>query len=599
MEAFLRLIVLLFSALIFSDQVQCQKYIDSVVVDDYLNKAYNEIRNDDFLAATQVLLNALEVDGDHVELNALLGSVYVKMNDYDKGSAHLSHAVELSKWTDPPMIANYIESLRGGGYLEKSSNIAAKAIELFPSHIQVLYNSGLVARDIRDYESCIYLMSLIIEIDPTYYLAWDETIEAYNAIGKYEQAETFSISALNYFKDSKRLHFLVALSKHHQNKLDDAIDWYEKAILLESMSDQRTITNYHIYSSLGAANQALGRTNVSEFYYQKCMPFHENDAGIRNNYGALLGTMGRKEEEMLLLQEALLIDPYMEMALTNLGGYFQDEGDLNKATDYFNQAIVVTNKKNTLKLRIILMLSPVSESWEAMIIQRNNLEKNLLEFILTKLTDMSTPQYELDASLDRIHFYLVYHGLNDRYLQELIVIAYQLHIKKLSIILPDLLTMKPYITDFQYKLMPERHEYYKSLYTTNEISKSNDLLNILPLPSLKFNEVVVQRKVRIGFISKFFGIFEPHGMLLDGIMKSLPRLYFHVIGFAVARTDGKPLSPSVKESCDELYETSLSHDYVINLISSLKIDILIFADTMSEPLTHFLAHSRLALIQVS
>jgi len=34
------------------------------------------------------------------------------------------------------------------------------------------------------------------------------------------------------------------------------------------------------------------------------------------------------------------------------------------------------------------------------------------------------------------------------------------------------------------------------------------------------------------------------------------------------------------------------------MVERLQLDILIFADTMSEPMTHFLAHSRLALIQV-
>jgi predicted O-linked N-acetylglucosamine transferase (SPINDLY family) len=34
------------------------------------------------------------------------------------------------------------------------------------------------------------------------------------------------------------------------------------------------------------------------------------------------------------------------------------------------------------------------------------------------------------------------------------------------------------------------------------------------------------------------------------------------------------------------------------LIEEQKLDILIVADTMSEPMTHFLAHSRLAPMQV-
>ena len=61
-----------------------------------------------------------------------------------------------------------------------------------------------------------------------------------------------------------------------------------------------------------------------------------------------------------------------------------------------------------------------------------------------------------------------------------------------------------------------------------------------------------QKKKRIAFISKFFAIFEPHGLLLDGVMKYLPRSEFEVIALPVARTDPKALSPGVAEAVDQI-----------------------------------------------
>ena len=124
----------------------------------------------------------------------------------------------------------------------------------------------------------------------------------------------------------------------------------------------------------------------------------------------------------------------------------------------------------------------------------------------------------------------------------------------------------------------------------NYNKNKNRIKEILPVPF---------KKIRVAFMSLFFGIFEPHGMLLDGIMKNIPRTQFTVIALPIARSDGKPLSPSIIESCDEIIETTLHHGSTYQLISSLDIDILVFADTMSEPVTHFLAHTRLAKIQVS
>ena len=108
----------------------------------------------------------------------------------------------------------------------------------------------------------------------------------------------------------------------------------------------------------------------------------------------------------------------------------------------------------------------------------------------------------------------------------------------------------------------------------------------------------VRRKVKIGFLSKFFGIFEPHGLLLDGVMKYLPRHNYEVYALPIARSDSKPLSPSIADAVDYVVEISLSWEYSKVRLGQLGLDVLVFADTMSEPMAHFLAHCRYARIQV-
>ena len=107
----------------------------------------------------------------------------------------------------------------------------------------------------------------------------------------------------------------------------------------------------------------------------------------------------------------------------------------------------------------------------------------------------------------------------------------------------------------------------------------------------------LHKRVRVGFISKFFGIFEPHGMLLDGIMNYLPRSQFIIVALSIARTDGKPLNPTINDAADEVIEIPLSYKYAREIIGDLDLSILVFADTMSEPMTHFLAHSRISPLQ--
>ena len=136
---------------------------------------------------------------------------------------------------------------------------------------------------------------------------------------------------------------------------------------------------------------------------------------------------------------------------------------------------------------------------------------------------------------------------------------------------------------------------------------SYNLSDVLALPPFNGNSIAdsstytpvpVRRKVKIGFLSKFFGIFEPHGLLLDGVMKYLPRQNYEVYALPLARSDSKPLSPSIADVVDYVVEISLSWEYSKVILGQLGLDVLVFADTMSEPMAHFLAHCRYARIQV-
>lgn len=342
----------------------------------------------------------------------------------------------------------------------------------------------------------------------------------------YPGAEAFAEQATRQFPDNPHFLFLLGVTKHHQTKLDEALELYKRAAALRPNAED----SYAIYSTMGAAYQALGVTDLSEECYKRCMPFKPNDVGIRNNYGALVGTMNRKEEEVKWLKEALEIDPNMEMALTNLGGYYQDEGDLDVAATYLQRAFNLTRKSSFLRLRVILMLSPISPSWAQMITQRNHLEANLTAYLgQLRRGEIPHEMHDLDSNLDRIHFYLVYHGVNDRPLQEAIIEAYRTHIKDLEHLLPQLAAKGPSLAALQDDVRQPR------------------------------------RRVRIAFMSKFFGIFEPHGLLLDGVMRSLPRTQFEVLALPVARTDGKPLSPNILDCADRIVEMSLSHAHAVKV----------------------------------
>ncbi|CAM9423075.1 unnamed protein product [Ectocarpus fasciculatus] len=105
----------------------------------------------------------------------------------------------------------------------------------------------------------------------------------------------------------------------------------------------------------------------------------------------------------------------------------------------------------------------------------------------------------------------------------------------------------------------------------------------------------VVRPIHVGFISKFFGEMEPHGMLLEGVILHLPRPRFRITVCAIG---GQP-SASLRAGADGIVTLSNTVAGARIALEELKLDVLIFADTTCEPVSHFLALGRVAPVQAA
>ena len=550
---------------------------DSVVISNRIMFALDAYEMGDIEGCLTTMKDLLRSTPDNVDINQVIGSLYVKFNETKRGVERLYHAIELSEWQEPHIIANYIESLRIDSDLELAWTTSIRGLELHPSNTHVLFNAGIIARDMKDYFSTSELMRQTVARDRYHLRAWVEGGDAMIANSEFVEAELFLQEANGIFPDDAHLLASLGISKHHQGKFHEALFLYNRSIELKEDS-------YDVKSFAATALQSLGRSKEAAAVFESCLPFRLNDAGIRCNYGILLIMMGEKEEGLIWLMESLEINPTAESTLTNIGGHYQDDGSLDLAKEYLSRAAAVSQRSTLLHLRIAVMLSPIASSWSSMVQERRTLEAHLSRL----LSEEEPVKHALDSALHRIHFYLVYHGVNDRPLQEMIVRAYERLLIGFPYIHPKVKPSRPGVSVLRSGHTAATTE---SLRFTGQIEMETRSIGV----SLVTAETV---KVRVAFMSLFFGIFEPHGMLLDGVMKLLPRSQFEVICFPVVRTDGKPLSRRINESCDHVVEVGLSHSETRDLVISLDIDILVFADTMSEPMTHFLSHSRLASIQV-
>ena len=93
------------------------------------------------------------------------------------------------------------------------------------------------------------------------------------------------------------------------------------------------------------------------------------------------------------------------------------------------------DRARLLEIRVAVMLSPVCSSWREMLGDRIRIQTNLRKLLAVSERDELLPDAakpSLDASLDRTHFYLAYHGLNDRFIQEMVMTVYRRSIRELE-----------------------------------------------------------------------------------------------------------------------------------------------------------------------
>lgn len=630
---------------------------------------YSEPR--DLPTSIRHLREAVALKGKDAYANQLLGTAYVLAGDYENALKHIKQGLESGEWKDSSVIANYVEVLRATGHHDAARSIGNKFVSIFPTDATLAYNTAIVEDQLRNFERAVDLYVTVINLNPSYENAWVNCLNLLiNHLDNHESAERLLLQATKYLPTSVRMWNFFGVTLHFLGRPYEAVDAFLKALQLDP-------DHYGSKSSLAAVYQSLGKADEALHWYESSMPFKPTDAAIRNNYGALLGIMNRKEEELYWLEEALKIEPNMSHTLINLGGSYQDDGLLDKAHDYLTRAIPDEPSKTLLRLRVAAMLYPVTSSWSQMIMSRNTIEANVNEML--RQFEASPPVKEKVSSvIDRIHFYIPYHSVNDRHLHELIISAYRWIIIDFERITPTL-RYDPSLETLYDQLRPSSPSEHAALHTieANSMARPQSTFTSVPQanagsiliksdspsassdpahpvhsitirhstapitsvdPSFRlsgkgggdtgitFNLIspssqqsapktvgdagaattrasssakfVPKRKVKIGFMSKFFGIFEPHALLLDGVMRYLPRDRFSVYVLPVARTDGKPLAPSVAEAVDHVREIPLMHEAVAAVVQELQLDILVFADTLSEPMNHFMAHSRMAKIQV-
>ena len=515
-----------------------------------------------------------------------LGLHYYSQQDYTHAQHYLLQAVHHSHYSDAVAVWNYATAL----YYDDKISDAREFIEYYYHTHSRDIDTVLLSGRLNLCNGFVTLAherfneAVRISTFPTSAVVYYQILLYHEEAKLFNEASVYVTKALKNFPQNDEIVFISAIIYFNDEKIEKALELFTQ--ILNHIGSVRASDATVMAAS---AHQALGHTDTAKHMYQK---LHDGDdeaiatatataiATVESlsphiyvsylcNYGLLLKNSRdevESEKGLHLLQQALEIDPSFEIALINIAMYYREQDDVDKTAEYLHRASQVSSNSRQLEIDIAAnTMDEVMLNWERVLAQRREMNRSLSE-LLAKNPPQSPNFHEFNIL--NLHFNIQYHSFNDKYLQELMQKVYAKNIKGFSRVSSRI-------------QMPSA-----TLSTTSQVSQESQR---------------IRQPIRIGFMSKSFGVFEPHGLLLDGIVKYLPRSVFKVYVLRVMldnKSSEHMLSPTLEDYADELVDIPVNHKRAADIVERLQLDIMVFADTLCEPINHYMMFSRYSPIQI-
>jgi tetratricopeptide (TPR) repeat protein len=194
----------------------------------------------------------------------LISNIYIKNDREEESDQIIQDFFESDK--------NYSDLYKGirhvkAGRLKLAEETYKKVIKKDKDNIDALRLMGLLAFKTKDYDISERLFIRVLEIDPTFSLAWDNLAKLFRVQNKLSKSipafeNLIKLDPYNFEALVSLGTIYIKLSKYHQG-----INLYEKSLTIKP-------ENPRVYLSLGHALKTIGQREKSEIAYHNAIKFY-------------------------------------------------------------------------------------------------------------------------------------------------------------------------------------------------------------------------------------------------------------------------------------------------------------------------------------
>jgi Tfp pilus assembly protein PilF len=192
---------------------------------------------------------------------------------------------------------------------------------------------GRIELENKNYEQALGYFNKIIKIDSTNRFGWLFLGFTYSDMGDIPKAESVYEKAVKILPDDASLWSYYGLTLYSQNKYEEAIEPFKKALAIEPLSMNALTTLPIIYENLKMYSQ-------SDSLYSAAIKLFPNNYLLLNNYGYSLSERGiRMDEALAMSQKAVEGEPDNAAYLDTMGWIYFKLGKYAEAKEYIEKSI--------------------------------------------------------------------------------------------------------------------------------------------------------------------------------------------------------------------------------------------------------------------
>ena len=439
--------------------------------------------------------------------------------------------------TIPEALDLAVQWHRAGRFAE-AERAYRQILQADPQHVDALHLLGVVANQTGRHALAVDCISRAIRSSPAHAVFHNNLGEAYRAWHKLPEAVAAYREALRLQPGYAEAHNNLGNALRDLDQLEEAAASYRQAVRLKPAF----AVAFH---NLGNVLAELGRLEEAVAAYREAVRLRPDFAEAHGNLGRALADLGRLEEAAASYREAVRLRPDAMEFLLEVAEVLHDSEKPNEARAY-RQRLVSEAATAGLKVKAALAVPPILPPREALGRQRRQVEENVARLRQESLV-IADPLREVGATT----FHLAYQGFNDRNLQADIAALYLKAAPSLAFVAPH---CRP---------------------------------GARPRPA--------GEPLRVGFISSFFHMHTV-GEFYAGLIRNLPRENLRVFLLRFPGPDDE-LARFIHQSADTVIRLSADLNAARQQVAELELDVLFYTDVGMDPLTYFLAFSRLAPVQ--